>query len=261
MSDLKKEIKDQLLEDAKSDYRELGGWGPMKSGEWLWWLVQKSFANYWRNANVEYFQEKYKTADRAKLAAKLASVAARNASLLGSVAGAAVTANEITAIVTGGEGGIGLPTNIALAAATLGGEAILLLRIQLQLVANLGKLYEVPLDPDDPEDILTIIAFALGGSVAETAGKFGMKVGGKLAGRAARGVFKKQVLATLKRLASKIGVKILQKTIVNYTIPVASIGIGAGWNYFSTKAISNIAVKHFKTRVAEFSESDLESDE
>lgn len=165
--------------------------------------------------------------------------------------GAAISTDEIVAIATGGEGGIGLPANIVIAATGICGEAILLIRFQLQLVANLGKLYGMPLDPDDPEDILTILAFALGGSAADTAGKFGMKVGGKLAGRAAKAVFKKETLAALKRIAAKVGIKILQRTIVKYTIPVASIGIGTGWNYASTKTVARIAIKHFKQQLDE----------
>lgn len=160
--------------------------------------------------------------------------------------GAAISTNEIVAISTGGEGGFGLPANIAIAAACIGGEAILLIRFQLQLVANLGKLYGVPLDPDDPEDILTILAFALGGSAADAAGKFGMKVGGKLAGRGAKAVFKKGTLAALKRIAAKVGIKILQRSIIKYTIPIVSIIIGSGWNYASTKTVAKVATKHFK---------------
>jgi uncharacterized protein (DUF697 family) len=118
-------------------------------------------------------------------------------------------------------------------------------------LANLGKLYGVPLDPNDPEDILTIFSFALGGSASDAAGKFGMKVGGKLAGQTAKAIFKKKPLAAFKSIAAKVGVKILQRSIVKYTIPIASIGIGTGWNYASTKTIAKIATKHFKQRAIE----------
>jgi len=121
--------------------------------------------------------------------------------------------------------------------------------LSVTTVANLGKLYGVPLDPDDPEDILTILAFALGGSAADAAGKFGMKVGRKLAGRGAKAVFKKETLAALKRIAAKVGIKILQRSIIKYTIPIASIVIGSGWNYASTKTVAKVATKHFKKRV------------
>lgn len=250
MGSFKDNIKDQLFE-AKSDYKDIGGWSSLRSGQWLWKIIQKSFANYLKNANVEYFATKYGTNDKAKLSKKLIAVAAKNASILGGLTGAAISANEVAAIATGAEGGVGLPANIAIAATAIGAEAILLIRFQLQLVANLAKINGVPLDPDDPEDILTILAFAVGGSAAETAGKFGTKVGGELAGRAMKAVFKKETLEALKRIATKVGVKILQRSIVKYTIPIASIGIGAGWNYASTRTVAKIAIKHFEQRAGE----------
>lgn len=246
----KSDIKRQIVE-AKRDYEEVGGWSSFKSGDWLFKIVHKSFANYWNNANVEYFESKYGTKDKEIIAKKLIAVAAKNAAILGGVTGAAISTDELVAIVTGGEALVGLPANIAIAAAGIGGEAILLLRIQLQLVANLAKLYGVPLDPDDPEDILTILAFALGGAAAEEAGKFGMKVGGKLAGNAIKTVLKKETLAAFKRIAAKAGVKILQRSVVKYTIPFASIAIGTAWNYASTKTIAKLAIKHFKQRAKE----------
>jgi len=250
MGNAKKDIKKHLSE-ANQDYKEVGGWSSFKSGQWLWPIIQKSFSNYWNKANVEYFETKYGTKDTEQLAKTLISVAAKNSAVLGGITGAAISTDEIVAVATGGEGGLGLPANIAIAATGIGAEAISLIRFQLQLVANLGKLYGVPLDPDDPEDILTILAFALGGSAADAAGKCGMKVGGKLAGRTAKTVFKKETLAALKRIAAKVGVKILQRSIVKYTIPIASIGIGTGWNYASTKTVANIATKHFKQRLRE----------
>lgn len=250
MTNKKNEIKQQLS-DARREFSEIGGWPSFKSGQWLWQIIQKSFANFWEKANVEYFESKYGTKDKDKLSKKLIAVTAKNASILGGVTGAAISTDEIVGILSLGEAGVGLPANIAIAAACIGGEAILLIRFQLQLVANLGKLYGVPLDPDDPEDILTIIAFALGGSVLDTAGQVGMRIGGRVAGRAAKSVFKKETLAALKRVAAKIGVKILQRSIIKYTIPLVSIGIGTGWNYVSTKTIGKVAIKHFKQRAIE----------
>jgi uncharacterized protein (DUF697 family) len=198
-------------DDAKRDYEDLGGWEAFKSGEWVFRLIQKCFKNYWERATAEYFQEKYHTTDPAKLTRKLISVAAKNASLLGAATGATVSADEMVAIVTAGEGGVGLPANIAIAMVALSTEQILFVRIQLKLLAQLGKVYGVPLDPDDPEDILTILAFALGGTAAHAAGEAGMKIGGRIAGRAAKKLFSKDLLAILKRVAAKVGVRLLQR--------------------------------------------------
>jgi uncharacterized protein (DUF697 family) len=248
MSDEIDEIRSQV-EVAKKEYEELGGPTSFKSGEWLGPLIQKSFRNYWERANVEYFENKYETKDKEKIAKKLIIVAARNASLLGGISGATISADEFVGFFTVGEGGVGIPANFAIAFAAIITEAVGLIRLQLQLVANLGKLYGAPLDPDDPEDILVILAFALGGGAADLAGKAGMKIGGKLAGHAAEAVFKKELSAVLKRISAKLGLKILQRTIVKYAVPVASVGIGLGWNYFATKTVGKLAIKHFTTRV------------
>jgi uncharacterized protein (DUF697 family) len=238
------------LEHAKQEYNELGGWRAFRSGEFLWLLINKSFKNYWERATLEYFHKKYGTADPEKIAKRLISVASKNASILGAMTGAAVSADEIVGILTVGEAGMGLPANIAIAGAAVSAEAMLLVRLQIQLVANLGKLYGAPLDTDDPEDILTILAFALGGSVADAAGTAGMRIGGNVAGYAAKKVFSKEVLAFFKKVAAKVGIKLLQRTVVKYTVPIASVGIGAGWNYFATRKVGGIAINHFKQRIA-----------
>jgi hypothetical protein len=41
-----------------------------------------------------------------------------------------------------------------------------------------------------------------------------------------KSIFKKEVLATFKRIAAKVGAKLLQRYLVKYAVPVASIGIG-----------------------------------
>jgi uncharacterized protein (DUF697 family) len=181
-----------------------------------------------------------------KIAKILISVASRNASILGALTGAAVSTDEILGIVTVGECGVGIPANIAIAIAALTTESILLVKFQIQLVANIAKVYRIALDPDDPEDILIILSYALGGSLADLAGKAGMKLGGRTAGAAAKKIISKELLAAMKQIFAKIGVKILQRTIVKYTIPLASIGIGTGWNYVTTRSIGEIAIKHFK---------------
>lgn len=241
VQDLKEKLK-----DAQSEIKKLGGTAAFKSGEWFLKLIQKSFSNYWEKANSDYFREKYKNKDNEYIAKKLIAVAARNASILGGIVGATISVDEIAAIVTGGEGGIGLPANITIAVSAVLSEAILLVRFQLHLVINIAKLYDIVLDPEDPEDILTIFAYAIGGKAAEEAGKFGMKVGSKFAANLVKGYIKKDVLKAIKSIGAKLGIKILQRTIIKYVVPGVSIGLGVGWNYFSTKAIGKIAVKHFK---------------
>ena len=248
----KKRLK-EMFDNAKAEIEELGGREAfIKTGDWVLALIKKSFRNYFEKANIEYFRSKYSNGDNEYIASKLISLSAKNASLLGGITGAAITADEIIAIATGGEGGIGLPANIAIAVTALSAEAIVLIRIQLKLIAELAKLYEVPLDPEDPEDILIIFGYAVGGAAVEELGKLGVKIGGKLTERSIKKYISNEVLAAFKSIGRKIGMKILQRSIIKYAVPLASISIGAGWNFASTKSVGAIGKKHMLGRYKDF---------
>lgn len=240
-----------IIEAAKDEVEELGGWEAFRSGDWLLRLIHRAFRTYYQRATTEDLRQKYGSRDRDFIEAKLVKLACRMSALLGGVTGVAISADEIVGIVTAGEGGVGLPANIAVGGAAIMAEAVSLVRLQLKLVANLARLYEVPLDPDDPEDILIILAFALGGSAAEYAGKVAARAGTHLSKEAVRSIVSKDVLKQLQALGRKIGVKILQRTVLKYVVPLASIGIGAGWNYAATRTVAKVARKHLLARHAE----------
>ena len=49
----------------------------------------------------------------------------------------------------------------------------------------------------------------------------------------------------MQNVAAKIGQKILQRSIVKYAVPGVSIAVGSLWNFFTTKGVGKVAVKHF----------------
>ena len=117
-------------------------------------------------------------------------------------------------------------------------------------MACLGKLYGACLDLDNPEEILTIFAFAAGGVAAKAAGKAGMQVGGRVATRVAKSVAKKEAMSALTRVSERVGIQILQRAVVKYAVPIASIGIGMAVNFFTMKTMGRIAKKHMEERAA-----------
>lgn len=229
------------------EYEEIGGWQGFKSGEWFNRLIYKALKLYWEKADSNYFKTKYPSLTKDQIAKKIISLTAKNAAALGGATGATMSTNEIVGLITAGEGGIGLPANIAIAGISIGTEIISLTHFQIKMVAELAKLYEVPLDAEDPEDIWIIFAYAVGGSASELAGAFGKKIGTTATRRGIKRVISKETLKQLQAIGRKIGIKILQKTIIKYAVPVVSIGLGSSWNYLSTKAIGKIAQKHFST--------------
>ena len=232
----KSEVKKQLI-DVFSQIKKTG-LKTFKSGEWLLPLIHNAFESYYNNANAEFFRKKYPGFSDDQIIKKITSVAATNASILGGVTGAVVSANDIALLIAAaGTAGLNLPTQVTLTVGSVCAEAILLIRIQLQLIAEIAKIMGVPLDPHDPEDALIILSFALGGSASEIMGKVGAKAGGKITGAAVKKYISGATLTAFKKVAAKLGYKLLQKNILKYAVPGAAIVIGAFWNRYTTKAV------------------------
>ena len=233
------------FEEAIRDFAD-AGWARFRSGEWLFYLIQRSFRQHWDAASAEAFEREFPGCDRENIARKLIARAARDASAVGAVTGAIVSADEIAALLTAGEGLIGLPANIAIAAGSVAAELILFLRIQLRLIAQLARLYGVALDPDDSGEVLSIIAAAGGGAAARDISKYGIGIGGSAARQSVKRLFADQRVHLLKLISAKAGKHMLRRSIVKNTLAVASVGIGAGSNYFAMKSIGRVALHHFR---------------
>ncbi len=228
------------LEDAKTLAKTLN-FEEVKSGEWFIKLLQQVVRAYDRNASATYFQKKYPGLPPDDIADILTSVAVRFATIAGAVAGAAATANQIAALSSAG-------MTAALFFGSIGAEMLYLSQIQMRLVLDLSVVYDLQLDPEDPEDVLMIFGYALGVTPTEIIGK-GLQ---KAAGAGAKGAVKKYIskgtLQGLQDFARRLGFKILQRTIIKYAVPVASAAVGSSYNYATTKSVGRIAQAHLKNR-------------
>ena len=236
------------LEWAKSALAGLGGWAGMKSGVWFQEFARSTFKSYYDRATPEYLRKKYPGMDDEFIAERLIRMAAKNALVLGTLTGAAISADEVAGLVTAGEGGIGLPGNVLLGLAAAGAELLLLVRFQLQMVAGLARIYGVELDPEDPEDVLTVFCFALGGSLADHAGRLGMRVGAQATRRAVERRMRREVLTPWKLIGERVGARLASRSLLKYAVPLVSVGIGATWNYAATRALGRLARRHFQER-------------
>ena len=120
--------------------------------------------------------------------------------------------------------------------------------IQMRLMLDMSVLYDLQLDPEDPEDILMIFGYALGVAPAEFIGK-GLQVAARAGTESGiKKVVTKGTREAVVKFAQRLGFKIGQKTIIKYAVPVASAAIGSGYNYVTTKSVGQIAKLHFKNR-------------
>ena len=213
----------------------------VKSGQWFIALLQKVVQSYNRNARAEYFQQKYPGLPPDEIADILTSVTVRYATIAGAITGAAVTANQIAALSSVG-------MTLALLAGAIGGEMVYLARIQMRLVLDLSVVYDLQLDPDDPEDILMIFGYAMGVAPVEMVGK-GLQAAARGGTQyAIKKYVSKGTLKAIQDFGKRIGIRILQKSIIKYTVPIVSAVVGSSYNYVTTKSVGRIAKNHLKNR-------------
>ena len=228
------------LEEAK-DFAKSLGMDDVKSGQWLFILLQKVVQSYDRNARAEYFVQKYPGLPPDEIADKLTSVTVRYATIAGAITGAAVTANMIAALSSFG-------MTAALMVGAIGAEMLYLARIQMRLILDLSVLYDLQLDPDDPEDMLMIFGYAMGVAPTEMLGK-GLQVAAAGGARyAVKKYISKGTLKAIQDFFRRIGIRILQKTIIKYAVPIVSAVVGSSYNYVTTKSVGGIAKVHLKNR-------------
>jgi len=228
------------LEEAKALAKSLD-FEKVKTGEWFINLLKQVVKAYDRNARATYFQKKYPGLSPDEIADVLTSVTVRYATIAGAVTGVAASANEIAAL---GSAGI----TAALFVGSIGAEMLYLSNIQMRLMLDMSVLYDLQLDPEDPEDILMIFGYALGVAPTEIIGK-GVQVAARAGTTSAiKKVVSKGTLEALQKFAQRLGFKILQRTIIKYAVPVASAAVGSGYNYITTKSVGQIAKLHFKNR-------------
>lgn len=213
----------------------------VKSGEWFVELLRKVVSAYDHNARAEYFRSKYPGLPPDEIADILVSVTARYATVAGGVAGVAATSSQITTLSS-------LGMTAPLFVGVIGSEMIYLARIQMRLVLDLSVVYDLQLDPEDPEDVLMVFGYALGVAPTDLIGAAATKAAGGGAEAVVRKYVSKHVLKAIQDFARKLGFKILQRTIVKYAVPVASAAVGSSYNYATTRSMGGIAKAHFKSR-------------
>ncbi len=236
---LKSQVSKEL-EEAKGLAKSLD-FEKVKTGEWFITLLKQVVKAYDRNAKATYFQKKYPGLTPDEIADILTSVTVRYATIAGAVTGVAASANEIAALGSGG-------MTVALFAGSIGAEMLYLSNIQMRLMLDMSVIYDLQLDPEDPEDILMIFGYALGVAPTEIIGK-GVQVATRAGTKSTiKKVVSKETLDAVQKFALRLGFEIGQKTIIKFAVPVASAAVGSCYNYVTTKSVGQIAKLHFKNR-------------
>jgi RNA polymerase subunit RPABC4/transcription elongation factor Spt4/tellurite resistance protein len=227
--------------DEARQFAETLDFDDVKSGQWFVNLLTKVVHTYNRNARATYFQRKYPGLPSDDIADILTSVTIRYAAIAGALTGVAAGASQIATLASAG---MTMPIFLG----SIGAEMLALSYIQMRLVLDLSVIYDLQLDPDDPEDVLMIFGYALGVTPTELVGKGLQTAAAAGAKGAVKQYISKGTLKAIQDFARRLGFKILQRTILKYAVPGASAAVGSGYNYVTTKSVGRIAKAHFKNR-------------
>ena len=230
-----KEIEQAKKLTQQFDFEEV------RSGDWFIKLLRQVVSSYQKNARAEYFQQKYPGLSPDEIADKLISVTVRYAAIAGAITGVTVSASQIAILGSAG-------MTAALFVTSIGAEMIYLARLQIRLVLDLALVYDLQLNPDDPEDILMVFGYALGVTPTEFVGK-GLQIAASTVTQTTiRTYISKSTLKAIQDFARQLGFKILQREIIKYAVPAVSAAVGSGYNYTTTLSVGRIAKSHFKNR-------------
>lgn len=235
---IKEKYKEQIRREKEEVLKDISR-SDKRTGLWFQKLVSKVLKVQAAKVNAEYFQKKYGTAPKDIVAKKLIT--------------SYLTYNTAVGVVIGGAGGLG---EIVVAIISTFPEVALVTYNQLKMIYDLSVIYGNPINMDDPEEAFSVLLIAFGIRISEVLKggvKFSIGKGSKLiiekAGK--RIVLRKIQYVILKTLGKKITQRAI-KNIIAKSPPIVgaifgSIACGA-IDYFSTKAVANRTLYHFRTR-------------
>lgn len=162
-----------------------------------------------------------------------------------------LSAGAYTAAVaaTIGSGGGASPLALPGAVATFVIDLFFTTQIQLRLAHDIAVLYGVPINIEDPEDLLDLLRVAFGIKAAELVREAAAKAAPEAARQGVKAVIKGPVLAFLKGLPV-IGKYLLQRNIIKFAIPVVGIPLSSGMNYWTTGSIGKRAKQIYRDKAA-----------
>lgn len=223
---------------AYGEVKDLGGLRAFWSGEWLLKLIQRSLRE---PARLEIYGRVNNLEQEVR---RLSRSAARKAGIAGIAVGSAVSLDELIALLTAGEAGMGIPANIAVAGLAVCAELFYVTRLQLKLVQAIARLHGRVLDADNPEDLLTAFSITLG-ALANDANA---GVRGRVGMVEVQHHLSHEMRGRLKQVAKRAGMRIFRRSVLKAAFPVVSIATSASANYRNTTMIAAAATHHFRGR-------------
>ncbi|UFR04451.1 hypothetical protein KBP30_26270 [Streptomyces sp. Go40/10] len=211
------------------------------SGGWFTKLCAQALRSYAQKATWEYFQQKYKGVPADGIVEKQIRLAAKNAMVEGGIT-ASLYNGAIVATI-GSLGGAS-PATAPAGFVTFMVDLTYLSQLQMHLAYDIAVLYRVPLDVEDPEDVMKLVRVAFGIKAGEVA-RGGLKFVPGLVRQVLKKYYSGPVLAAAKSLPF-VGKHLLQRNIIKFAVPGVGIPLTVLVNRYTTVAAGRHARSVFR---------------
>lgn len=236
---------DQVLDELRSAAKAYTI-DDIRGGGWFGRFLHHGIETYAKKVNAQYFKDRYPGLPPDAVVARQVALAKKYAAIEGGLSGAAYSG---AVALTVGSGGTAAELTAPAAIASFTVDLFFTTRLQFRLAYDMAVLYGVPIDVDDPEDLLDLLKVAFGVKAGELANEAIAKLAPQAVKAGVKAVFKGATLEWLKALPV-VGRYLLQKNILKFAIPGINIPLSAGMNYWWTGAIAKRARDIYRDRAA-----------
>lgn len=213
----------------------------IKSGGWFTKLCAQALRSYTEKATWEYFQQKYKGVPADGIVRQQIKLAAKSAMIEGGITSTLYTGTIATTI--GSLGGAS-PATVPAGVVTFMVDLTYITQLQIRLAYDIAVIYRIPLDVDDPEDVMKLVRVAFGIKAGEVA-RGSLKLVPGLVRQALKKYYSGPVLAAAKSLPF-VGKHLLQRNIIKFGIPGVGIPLTILVNRYTTVAAGRYAKTVFR---------------
>jgi len=235
--------REQEVAQLRDAARQMGV-DRLRDGSWFRRIVAAHVKKHHAAIASDHWDRLYPGLDLETRAARQIASVARKAAVTGVLASIGASTGELLSFFTDG---LAAPVGVPAAALSMALEAGYTALLQIDLACDLASIYGVPFDADDVGEVATMFGLAL--EVDVTARKPQDVAAGDPADEPA-GLTEKLLELKDGAVATRIGRKMLEDSIVKNIVPVVGIAISARWNYVATRKLAATVERYIRYRRA-----------
>jgi uncharacterized protein (DUF697 family) len=214
----------------------------LRDGTWFRRAVAAHVKKHHATVGPDHWEKLYPGLTAEQRAEKEIARVAQRAAATGACASLGASAGELVSFFTEG---LAAPIGVPAAMLSMALEAGYTALLQIDLVCDLASIYGVPFDANDVGEVATLFGLALEVEVKET-----RKSDGVEEQDAPKGLTAKLIELEDGDVATRIGRKMLEESVVKNIVPVVGMAISARWNYVATRKLAATARKYIRYRHA-----------